>query len=78
MDWNETYIHISITTGMDIETVRDQFDLHRLESFNTYTKKFPPQHLLAASYFGYTGKTQQDQKEADIAELLANIPMVPQ
>ena len=44
-----------MSTGMDIETVRDQFDLPRLHAFNSYTGKFPPLHVSVsklAAYFG--------------------------
>ena len=62
-----------LTTGMDIETVRTQFDIPRLTSFNKYTEKYPPQHILIASYFGF-GKDKPKAEDNDIAELLSQIP----
>jgi hypothetical protein len=62
---------------MDIEAVREQFDLPRLEAFNKYTKQFPPQHMLVAAYFGY-GKSQKEAKpdDKDLAALMAAFPEV--
>lgn len=66
-----------MSTGMTLEQVRDQFDLPRLASFNKYSEKFPPSHVLIASYFGF-GKSEpkpENNGEA-IADLLSQIPMV--
>lgn len=35
---------------MTLNEVKEQFDLPRLEAFNKYTRKWPPQHILVAKY----------------------------
>jgi hypothetical protein len=61
---------------MSIEEVREQFDLPRLESFNKYSEKYPPQHVLVAAYFGF-GK-EEKPKEATNEELAAIMAAFPQ
>jgi hypothetical protein len=61
---------------MSIEEVREQFDLPRLASFTKYTKRYPPQHVLVASYFGYgkpsAGKASESDNADFIQELMAS------
>jgi hypothetical protein len=64
---------------MNLEEVREQFDLPRLEAFNKYSEQFPPQHVLIASYFGYGKKKETEVKPlegAELAELMAAFPEV--
>jgi hypothetical protein len=63
---------------MDIESIRDQFDLPRLKAFNTYTEQYPPQHILIAAYFGYgTKKKEVEQLDGnELVELMAAFPEV--
>jgi hypothetical protein len=61
------------STGMSLEEVRDQFDVPRLEAFNSYTERFPPQYLLIAGYFGF-GKEKSVNKQEDVEALLASFP----
>lgn len=62
---------------MDIETIRTQFDLPRLRAFNSYTEKFPPQHVLIAAYFGYPKEKPKAPDEQDLAALMAEFAQVP-
>jgi len=69
-------MHVAITTGMDIESVRQQFDIPRLEAFNAYTEKFPPQHILVAAYFGFPKEKAKAPSEDDLAALMAELSQV--
>jgi hypothetical protein len=71
------FMHVAITTGMSIEDVRDQFDIPRLEAFNSYTEKFPPQHILIAAYFGFPKDKPKPATENDIAAMIGNFSEVP-
>lgn len=59
---------------MSIDDVREQFDIPRLEAFNRYSEKFPPTHVLIASYFGFGKETEKTSNEDEIAQLLTMIP----
>lgn len=61
---------------MDIETVRAQFDIPRLQAFNSYTEKFPPEHILVASYFGFPKEKPKQPEENDLAALMAEFQQV--
>jgi hypothetical protein len=62
---------------MTIEDVRDQFDIPRLESFNRYSEKYPPQHVLVAAYFGYAKESKPAKLEGDeLTELMSAFPQV--
>lgn len=67
-------MHLSISTGMTIEQVREQFDLPRLTAFTSYTKRFPPVHVLVASYFGF-GKPTESATNEGHEEFLSTLPM---
>ncbi len=69
-------MHLVMTTGMDIETVREQFDIPRLIAFNAYTEKYPPQHILIASYFGFPKEKPKQPDEGDLAALMAEFEQV--
>jgi hypothetical protein len=67
---------VAITTGMTFEDVRNQFDIPRLAAFNSYTEKFPPQHVLIAAYFGFP-KEKPKADESSFSDLMAAFPQVP-
>ncbi len=69
-------MHVSITTGMSIEQVREQFDIPRLKAFNSYTEKYPPQHLLIASYFGFPKEKAKQADDATLAGMMAEFQQV--
>lgn len=69
-------MHVSICMGMSIEEVRDQFDLPRLQAFNRYTEKFPPQHILVAAYFGFPKEKPKQPDDNDLAALMAEFEQV--
>jgi hypothetical protein len=70
------FMHLAITTGMSIEQVREQFDIPRLEAFNSYTEKFPPQHVLIAAYFGFPKDKPKEPDDQDFAALMAEFAQV--
>ena len=63
---------------MSLEEVREQFDLPRLYAFTQSCRKYPPQYLLIASYFGYgkpsAGKASESDNADFIQELMASFP----
>lgn len=69
-------MHVAITTGMDIETVREQFDIPRLQAFNSYCEKFPPQHVLVAAYFGFPKEKPKQPDDNTLAALMAEFQEV--
>lgn len=58
---------------MSFEEVRNQFDMPRLTALNKYNERFPPFHVLIASYFGF-GKEVASNNDADVEALLASFP----
>ena len=70
-------MHVAITMGMDLEQVREQFDIPRLRAFNQYCEKFPPVHVLVAAYFGYPKEQPRvAADEEDMANLMAQFAQV--
>lgn len=61
---------------MTIEDVRDQFDIPRLQAFNRYCEKYPPQHILIAAYFGFPKEKPKQAEDNDLAALMAAFPEV--
>lgn len=41
-----------MSTGLDFDQVRDQFDLPRLKAMNKYWENYPPIHIMIAGYLG--------------------------
>lgn len=70
-------MHVAITTGMSIEEVREQFDIPRLQAFNSYCERFPPQHVLVAAYFGFPKEKPKQATDDDLAALMAEFQQVP-
>ncbi|MEI8032781.1 MAG: hypothetical protein WCH05_05515 [Chlorobiaceae bacterium] len=70
-------MHLSISTGMTIEEVRDQFDLHRLKAFSEYSQQYPPIHVMMAGYFGIKKPVTQNN-DNELAQLIATLPQTPQ
>ena len=58
---------------MDIETVREQFDLPRLHAFNNYTGKFPPVHISVAKLAAYFGVSQPSKTAGQSEQTVPNI-----
>ena len=65
-----------MTMGMSIEQVRSEFDLPRLQAFNRYTEKHPPQHILVAAYFGFPKEKPKQPDDSDLAALMAEFEQV--
>ena len=68
-------MHLAISTGMTIEEVREQFDLHRLNAFNSYSRQYPPLHVMVAGYFGICNPP--GSQDDDLAQLIATLPQTP-
>lgn len=58
---------------MSLEEVREQFDLPRLYAFTQSCRKYPPQYLLIASYFGFGESTTQEATEDDTADFIQQL-----
>ena len=57
---------------MSLEEVRAQFDLPRLYAFTQSSKRYPPQHVIVASYFGF-GESTKRATEEDNADFIQQL-----
>lgn len=73
---------MAISTGWTLDYVGWHVDLPRLGTLNKYWKKFPPVHVLVASYVGYEAPADVDLKPEEVKasqedmmqEFMASIP----
>ena len=65
-----------MSTGMTIEQVRAEFDLHRLDAFYSYTANNPPVHVSVARFLGISqskAATPEDSSKQDVDGFLASL-----
>ena len=66
-----------MSTGMTIEQVRAEFDLHRLDAFYSYTAANPPVHVSVARFLGISQQpkaaTPEDSSNQDVEGFLASL-----
>jgi len=65
-----------MSTGWTLDYVGNHLDLPRLKTLNKYWKKFPPVHVLIASYVGYKEPAEETpaSKDQNIMDFLTAFP----
>lgn len=71
-----------MSTGMTYDEVLDQLDLPAVQGFTRYWERYPPVHVMVASYFGIPSDSSSSSKarsnsDDDIAKLLEQLERTP-
>ena len=71
--------HVCASTGWTWDYVAENVDLPRLECLSRYWDRFPPVHVLVASYMGIKPKTEAIEEDNSHDPVLEEITkMYPQ